>query len=265
MKELILLVMLLPRAALADVAQRTYALVELKSAGAVAGGALSDEVAGGTVALDAKGAPARYLKRECVARIRDRLLEVRAYSTMFEYGYGGAYGDGGSFGRMFCLEYGEAVKYRRDSRFWNFDSKKFLDDFKGKVPSSLDRKDFAKYSIFPLEDDDSGLGAILDSDMGGRRALQKTSYDCGAKDLGKAGEIVCRDKNLAALDIKVAVLYDGLVAKYDYLARVMRDWSARRSATFFPAGLESLYRSMLSYLECVKEKGGPDGCDMEEF
>jgi uncharacterized protein len=119
--------------------------------------------------------------------------------------------------------------------------------------------------LFPLEGEDSGLTAALDSEMSARAAVQKTSFDCGAKPIGRADDIVCHDKNLAALDVKVAALYNVLAKKYDSLVHVKSEWDIRRRATFYPAGLEAMYKDMLSYLECVKEKEGADGCVLEEF
>ena len=254
--------LLLPLPAAAE--DEAYALAVLQSSGAIAEGSLSGAIAGGNFDTLADGSLAKYLKKECAARIKSKLAGVRAYSTLFRYEGGGAYSDGGASGRMFCLEYSTARRYLRDSRFWNIDSQKFLVDFKDRIPAAIARADISEYGVFPLGDD-SGLSAALDASMSALDKPHETSYDCNAGDLGRAAGIVCRDKTLAALDVKVAALYAGLVKKHDSLAAVKRGWDMRRDATLFPAGLEILYRSMLAYLGCVGEKGGVDGCKLEEF
>jgi hypothetical protein len=133
MKKLLLLLMFL-WSGMARAEDAAYAIVTLQSGGAVSESSLSPRVAGGNFDMSDSGAPAKYGKKGCAARIRNRLLDERAYSTMFKYLGGGAYGNGSAYGRMICVEYGLARKYLRRSAFWNFDAEKFFKDFGGKVP-----------------------------------------------------------------------------------------------------------------------------------
>ncbi|MDR1476877.1 MAG: hypothetical protein LBI17_01975 [Rickettsiales bacterium] len=264
MKRILLLLMFMS-SRMARAEDAAYALVVLQSGGSVAESLLSTQVAGGNLDMSDSGAPAKYRKKDCVSRMRVRLADERAYSTMFRYMGGGAYSAGGAYGRMICVEYDVARKYWRRSTFWNFDAAKFFKDFGDKVPDRFVPADFAKYGVFPLDGNDDGLTAALDSDMNARAKVQKTSFDCAARPIGRADDMVCHDGKLAALDVKVAALYNGLAKKYDFLVPVKTEWDIRRRATFYPAGLEAMYGNMLSYLECVKEKEGADGCALEEF
>ena len=263
MKKFLLLFLFMSNAAFA--AGTTYALAVFHSTGSIAEGSFSMAIAGGDFDTLEDGSLARYSKNECVQEIRSRLLGIRAYSTMFRYSGGGAYREGGTFGRMVCIDYDIARRYLRNSRFWNIDLRRFFNDFRDKVPSSFVPADFANYSIFPLDDGDSGMTAVLNSGMSAANAMQRTSYDCNATDLDKSSSIVCRDRTLAELDIRTAAMYNELVVRHSDLARVKNRWDVRRHSTFFPAGLERLYRSMLDYLSCVKERDGLDSCVLEEF
>jgi len=251
MKKLILLALVLaPLGASAN----GWALLSMESDG--------NTVMGGAFSMDGEKV-ALYSKQFCAEKARDAVMGAYSYATQFEYHGGGVFSVSGVPGRVVCLPSSATKGFdmngvkgfdmyvkEENRQYGDAVMGVFFADFGDRIDPMITSDRIAKYNIFPLDGDAEGLGKNMDAELEDFIvARQKTSFDCGASDLGAADVIVCHDKKLAFYDLRLKELIDQAKAKdAKRFQDVEQDFDDAKREIFYPAGLEKLYQEKINQL-----------------